>query len=184
MFETFFKAFDGYKTSLASALSTQVQADIFAAKAHRHPSAMEGALSDAGAVPPGVYRTLVEETNRGLPQLHRYFEVRRRLLGLPDMHYYDIYPPLARLDKTFSLSETRLLTLASVAPLGKDYVDTLARATASPWADYLPRKNKVSGAYMNGDAYDVHPFLLLNLTGNFESVSTFAHEWATPCTRC
>ena len=177
VFETFFKAFDGYKTSLAAALSTQVQSDIFTAKAHRHSSALEGALSDAGNVPPGVYRTLVEETNRGLPQLHRYFEVRRRLLGLPDMHYYDIYPPLARLDITFSLAETRRLTLAGVAPLGKDYVDTLARATASPWADYLPRKNKVSGAYMNGDAYDVHPFLLLNLTGNYDSVSTFAHEW-------
>jgi oligoendopeptidase F len=177
VFETFFKAFEGYKTSLAATLATQVQSDIFTAKAHHHPSAMEGALSDAGGVPPSVYRTLVEETNRGLPQLHRYFEVRRKLLGLADMHYYDIYPPLAKLDVTFSLAATRQLTLAGVAPLGKDYVDTLAKATASPWADYLPRKNKVSGAYMNGDAYDVHPFLLLNLTGNYDSVSTFAHEW-------
>ena len=177
VFETFFKAFEGYKSSLASALSTQVQTDIFAAKAHKYSGALEGALSEAGNVPPGVYRTLVEETNRGLPQLHRYFEVRRKLLGLPDMHYYDIYPPLARLDITFSLAETRRLTLEGVAPLGKDYVDTLAKATASPWADYLPRKNKVSGAYMNGESYDVHPFLLLNLTGNYDSVSTFAHEW-------
>jgi oligoendopeptidase F len=177
VFETFFKAFEGYKTSLAAALATQVQSDIFTAKAHHHPSAMEGALSDAGAVPPQVYRTLVEETNQGLPQLHRYFEVRRKLLGLEDMHYYDIYPPLSKLDVKFSLAATRELTLAGVAPLGKDYVDMLAKATASPWADYLPRKNKVSGAYMNGDAYDVHPFLLLNLTGNYESVSTFAHEW-------
>ena len=177
VFQTFFTAFDSYKTSLAAALSTQVQSDIFVAKAHRHGSAMEGALSDAGNVPPGVYRTLVEETNRGLPQLHRYFEVRRRLLGLPDMHYYDIYPPLARLDLSFDLAETRRLTLAAVAPLGKDYVDALGKATASPWADYKPRKNKVSGAYMNGDAYDAHPYLLLNLTGNYDGVSTFAHEW-------
>ena len=177
VFKTFFTAFDGYKSSLAATLSTQVQGDIFAAKAHRHASALESALSDAGNVPPGVYRTLVEETNRGLPQLHRYFEVRRKLLGLPDMHYYDIYPPLAKLDISFDLAETRRLTLAAVAPLGPDYVETLAKATASPWADYKPRKNKVSGAYMNGDAYDVHPFLLLNLTGNYDSVSTFAHEW-------
>ena len=177
VFETFFKAFEGYKTSLAAALATQVQSDIFTAKAHHHPSAMEGALSDAGGVPPQVYRTLVEETNRGLPQLHRYFEVRRKLLGLEDMHYYDIYPPLSKLDVKFSLAATRELTLAGVAPLGKEYVDLLAKSTASPWADYLPRKNKVSGAYMNGDAYDAHPFLLLNLTGNYESVSTFAHEW-------
>ena len=157
VFQTFFTAFDGYKSSLAAALTTQVQGDIFVAKAHKHASAMEGALSDSGNVPPGVYRTLVEETNRGLPQLHRYFDVRRRLLGLADMHYYDIYPPLAKLDVTFDLAETRRLTLAAVTPLGPDYVDLLAKATASPWADYKPRKNKVSGAYMNGDAYDVHP---------------------------
>jgi oligoendopeptidase F len=177
VFERFFGTYEAFKTSLATALSTQVQSNIFTAKAHKHASALEGALSDAGNVPPGVYRTLVEETNRGLPQLHRYFEVRRRLLGLPDMHYYDIYPPLVRSTVKYSLADIRRLTLEAVAPLGKDYVDTLAKATASPWADYRPRRNKVSGAYMNGDAYDVHPFLLLNLTDNYESLTTFAHEW-------
>ncbi|MGZ3346929.1 MAG: oligoendopeptidase F [Caulobacteraceae bacterium] len=177
VFESFFSAYGAFKSSLATALSTQVQSNIFVAKAHRHGSALEGALSDAGNVPPGVYRTLVEETNRGLPQLHRYFEVRRKLLGLPDMHYYDIYPPLVRSEIRYSLADIRRLTLEAVAPLGKDYVDGLAKATASPWADYRPRKNKVSGAYMNGDAYDAHPFLLLNLTDNYESLTTFAHEW-------
>jgi oligoendopeptidase F len=177
VFASFFGAYGAFKSSLATALSTQVQSNIFAAKAHKHASALEGALSDAGNVPPGVYRTLVEETNRGLPQLHRYFEVRRRLLGLPDMHYYDIYPPLVRSDIKYSLADIRRLTLEAVSPLGPDYVAALAKATASPWADYRPRKNKVSGAYMNGDAYDVHPFLLLNLTDNYESLTTFAHEW-------
>ncbi|MDB5461198.1 MAG: pepF [Caulobacteraceae bacterium] len=177
VFDTFFTAFDRYKTSLAAALSTQVQSDVFTAKARRYGSAVEAALDSAGGVPAGVYRTLVEETNRGLPALHRYFEIRRKLLNLPDLHYYDIYPPLVRLDETFDLARTRSLTLAAVAPLGPEYVDLLARSTASPWADYKPRKNKVSGAYMTGDAYDVHPYLLLNLTGNYESVSTFAHEW-------
>jgi oligoendopeptidase F len=177
VFDTFFTAFDKYKTSLAAALSTQVQSDVFTAKARRYGSAVEAALDSAGGVPAGVYSTLVEETNRGLPALHRYFEIRRKLLNLPDLHYYDIYPPLVRLDETFDLARTRSLTLAAVAPLGPEYVDLLARSTASPWADYKPRKNKVSGAYMSGDAYDVHPYLLLNLTGNYESVSTFAHEW-------
>jgi oligoendopeptidase F len=177
VFETFFKTFDGYKTALAAALSTQVQSDVFTAKARHYASAVEAALDGAGAVPVGVYRTLVAKTNAGLPALHRYFEIRRRLLGLADLHYYDIYPPLVHLDETFDLARTRALTLEAVAPLGPDYVAQLARATASPWADYRPRKGKVSGAYMNGDAYDVHPYLLLNLTGNYESVSTFAHEW-------
>jgi oligoendopeptidase F len=177
VFETFFKTFDAYKTSLAATLAAQVQSDIFTAKVRNYPGAMQAALSENGNVPPGVYETLVAETNRGLPALHRYFAVRQRMLGLPDMHYYDIYPPLVKLDQHFDLARTRALTLAGVAPLGKDYVDLLARSTASPWADYLPRKNKVSGAYMNGEAYDVHPYLLLNLTGDYDSVSTFAHEW-------
>ncbi len=176
VFEAFFTAFGSYKTSLAAALATQVQSDIFTAKARRYPSAVEAALDAAGAVPVGVYRTLVEETNKGLPALHRYFEVRRRMLGLPDMHYYDIYPPLVTLNETFDLARIRTLTLEAVAALGPDYVATLSKATASPWGDYLPRKNKVSGAYEN-DAYDVHPYLLLNLTGNYESLTTFAHEW-------
>ena len=177
VFEAFFSTFDKYKTSLAASLSTQVQSDVFTAKARHYGSAVEAALDAAGGVPVGVYRTLVEETNAGLPALHRYFEIRRKLLSLPDLHYYDIYPPLVRLDETFDLARTRALTLAAVAPLGPDYVELLARSTASPWADYQPRKGKVSGAYMNGDAYDVHPYLLLNLTGNYGSVSTFAHEW-------
>ena len=176
VFEAFFSTFDKYKTSLATSLATQVQSDIFTAKARKYGSAVEAALSAAGNVPVGVYKTLVEETNRGLPQLHRYFEVRRKLLGLPDMHYYDIYPPLAKLDETFDLARTRTLTLEAVAPLGPEYVATLSKATASPWGDYLPRKNKVSGAYEN-DAYGVHPYLLLNQTGNYESLTTFAHEW-------
>jgi oligoendopeptidase F len=177
VFDAFFKTFDAYKTSLASALSTQVQSDVFTAKARRYASAVECALDGAGGVPVGVYKTLVDETNKGLPALYRYFEIRRKLLNLPDLHYYDLYPPLVHLDETFDLARTRSLTLAAVAPLGPDYVDLLARSTASPWADYKPRKGKVSGAYMNGDAYEVHPYLLLNLTGNYESLSTFAHEW-------
>ena len=139
VFDAFFTTFDKYKSSLATVLATQVQSDVFVAKTRRYASAMEQALSDAGNVPPGVYRTLVEETNAGLPALHRYFELRRRLLDLPDLHYYDIYPPLVKRDETFDLARIRAQTLQAVAPLGKDYVDTLARATASPWADYAPR---------------------------------------------
>jgi len=68
-------------------------------------------------------------------------------------------------------------TLAAVRPLGNDYVDLMAASTAKPWADYTPRKGKASGAYMNPGAYDVHPYLLLNLAQNYEGLSTYAHEW-------
>jgi oligoendopeptidase F len=174
--DTYFATFGEYKTSLAQTLATKVNSDIFTAKARRYGSAVESALSQNN-VPVGVYQTLITETNAGLPVLHRYFNVRRKLLGLPDMHYYDIYPAATKIDRTFTLDEARSLTLAGVQPLGNEYVDTLAKATASPWADYYPRKGKASGAYMNPGAYDVHPFLLLNHTNDYESVSTFAHEW-------
>lgn len=176
VFDAFFSTFDSYKSSLATTLATQVQSNVFTAKVRGYGSAVEAALSAAGNVPVGVYRTLVDETNRGLSHLHRYFEARRKLLGLADIHYYDMYPPLVKSDETFDLARVRKLTLEAVAPLGKRYVSTLAKATASPWGDYIPRKNKVSGAYQD-NVYRLHPYLLLNLTGNYKGLTTFAHEW-------
>ena len=129
------------------------------------------------AIPVGVYKTLVAEASAGLPVLHRYFDLRRRMLGLNDMAYYDIYPPATKLDRKFSLGEIRAFTLEAVKPLGADYVDALGKATASHWMHVYPQKGKASGAYMNPGAYDVHPYLLLNHTDDYESVSTFAHEW-------
>jgi oligoendopeptidase F len=129
-------------------------------------------------VPEGVYRTLVAETNKGLPELHRYFELRRKLLGLPDMAYYDIYPPLVKLDQKTELADMRANTLAATKVLGPEYVDLLGKATAGKWMDPFPRPGKKSGAYMNpGAAYDLHPYLLLNLGHNYEGMTTFAHEW-------
>jgi oligoendopeptidase F len=128
-------------------------------------------------LPVGVYRTLVAEANRGLPVLHRYFEIRRRMLGLPDLAYYDIYPPATKLARRFDLTEIRRLVLEAVRPLGQDYVDTLAKATSGRWMDPYPRRGKSAGAYMNPSAYAVHPYLLLNLHDDYGSVSTYAHEW-------
>jgi oligoendopeptidase F len=176
VFDAFFGEFQNFKTSLGVALSTQVQSAIYRAKARKYPNALAAALSNDN-IPEAVYRTLVAETNKGLPVLQRYFRVRQRLLGLPDMHYYDIYPPATKSARKFSVDEARSLTLAAVRPLGNDYVDLLASSTAKPWADYIPRKGKASGAYMNPGAYDVHPYLLLNHTDDYDSVSTFAHEW-------
>ncbi|CAN5198411.1 oligoendopeptidase F [soil metagenome] len=176
VFDAFFGEFQAFKTSLGSTLSTQVQTAIFRAKARKYPNALQASLSGDN-IPEGVYRTLVAETNKGLPVLHRYFRLRQKLLGLPDMHYYDIYPAATKIDRVFKLDETRALVLQAVKPLGQDYVDLLAKSTASKWADYYPRKGKESGAYMNPGAYDVHPYLLLNHGDNYEGLSTFAHEW-------
>ncbi len=101
MFDTFWKAYGAFKNSLGASLSTKVKGDMFRAKARKYPSSLASALS-GNNIPEGVYRTLVAETNKGLPQLHRYFELRRRMLKLPDIGYYDIYPPIVELDKPFT----------------------------------------------------------------------------------
>ena len=176
VFDTFFGTISTYESSLGAALSTQVQGDIFQAKARSYGSSVEAALTPAG-IPVSVYRTLVAEANRGLPVLHRYFDLRRRMLGLPDIAYYDIYPPVTKLARKFGLAESRALTLEAVQPLGPDYVAQLGQATGQPWTNVYPKKGKAAGAYMNSSAYDVHPYLLLNHTDDYESLSTLAHEW-------
>lgn len=176
VFDSFWGEFGKFRNSFGTTYIASVKGDIFTMKARKFKSSLEAATF-ANAVPEAVYRTLVAETNAGLPQLHRYFELRRRLLGLPDMAYYDIYPPLVTLDRKFTLAEMRATTIAAFAPLGKPYVDLFAASTAKKWMDPLPRQGKASGAYMNPGAYDVHPYLLLNLGENYDGMSTYAHEW-------
>ncbi|HEX7943165.1 MAG TPA: M3 family oligoendopeptidase, partial [Phenylobacterium sp.] len=176
VFDTFFGTFKTYESTLGSALAAKVQGDMFAAKARKYPNTLAAAL-DGPNIPEGVYRTLVAETNRGLPLLHRYFDIRRRLLGLPDMAYYDLYPPLTKLDAKFDLPTTRKIALEALKPLGPEYMEVFAKATAGKWAHVYPQKGKAAGAYMFGAAYDVHPYLLLNHTDNFEGLSTYCHEW-------
>ncbi|MGZ3198797.1 MAG: M3 family oligoendopeptidase [Croceibacterium sp.] len=176
VFETFFTTYGAYNHSLGASYAAKIKGDIFRAKARDYPTTLAYAL-DGPNIPESVYRTLVAETDAGLPQLHRYFELRQKMLGLPDIGYYDIYPPLVHLDRKFTLPEMRTTVLQALAPLGPDYVAELSKDTAAKWMDPLPRPGKASGAYMEGAAYDVHPYLLLNLGEDYEGMSTFAHEW-------
>jgi oligoendopeptidase F len=176
VFETFFTTYGAYNHSLGASYAAKIKGDIFRAKARGYPNTLAYAL-DGPNIPESVYRTLVSETDAGLPQLHRYWDLRQKLLGLPDIGYYDIYPPLVHLDRKFTLPEMRTTVLQALAPLGPDYVAELGKDTAAKWMDPLPRPGKASGAYMEGAAYDVHPYLLLNLGEDYEGMSTFAHEW-------
>jgi oligoendopeptidase F len=176
VFDAFFGAHKAFQSSFGATYAANVRGDIFTAKARKYPTSLAAALS-GGNVPEAVYRTLVAEANNGLPQLHRYFELRRKLLGLPDMHYYDIYPPLVALDRKVTLEQMRATTLEAVKPLGPDYVARITKATAARWMDPFPRPGKRPGAYMNPGAFDVHPYLLLNLGENYDGMTTFAHEW-------
>jgi oligoendopeptidase F len=176
VFDSYWASYHAFENSLGAALSAQAKGAIFNAKARHYDSALEAAL-DASNVPEAVYRSLIAETNRGLPVLHRYFALRQRMLGLPDMGYWDIYPPLVKSDRTFGLAEMRQLTSEAVKPLGADYVKLFLDSSAKRWVDPFPRPGKASGAYMDPGAFDVHPYLLLNLTNKYDGVSQYAHEW-------
>ena len=174
-FEGFFGEYKEFKGSLGASLQAHVQGHVFEAKARHYSSSLEAALSP-NAIPTAVYHTLIEQAHAGIPALQRYFELRKRMMKLDELHYFDLYPSIASLDRKFSLAEMRTLTVEAVAPLGAAYQKTLADATAGKWMDPFPRKGKVSGAYTN-HTYGVHPYLLLNLYDNYDGLTTYAHEW-------
>ncbi len=176
VFDAFFGKWAEYKNSFGATLGGNVEGTIFEAHTRHYPNSVSFAIAKHN-IPETVYRALVDEANKGLPTLYRYFELRKKLLGLPELHYYDMYVPLVKSDKSYTVDEAKKMTLSAVAPLGKDYVDMLAKGFSESWMHALPQPGKKPGAYMNPGAYDVHPYVLANFTGNYDSVSTIAHEW-------
>ena len=140
------------------------------------PDSISRAL-DGNDVPVAVFDTLIAQTDANLPTLHRYLRLRARMLGVDQLHYYDIYPPLVRSDLKLPLEVGRQLVLDAVEPLGSDYVAALRYGLDHRWMDTYPRPHKLSGAHMDGYAYDVHPYVLLNYNDDYDSVTTVAHEW-------
>ena len=176
VFDAFWGKWLEYRNSVGSILNSHVQAQVSLAKARNYDSVLDRELFQDN-LPPEVYRTLVAEVNKALPTLHRYFKLRGKILGVDQMHYYDIYPPLVDLDKTFDIETTKRITLEAMSVLGKDWVSMQRNAINKRWMHVYPQRGKQSGAYMNPIAYDVHPYLLLNHNDDYESLSTFAHEW-------
>jgi oligoendopeptidase F len=174
--DAFFGTLKSYERTLGVTLYGQLKEDAVLAKVRGYPDSLTRKL-DAERMPRAVYDELVAQANANLPTLHRYFRLRARMLGLDEMRYYDIYPPLVESRLKYPLAEGRKEVAAAMAPLGTDYVATLTRAFGARWMDAYPRPRKQSGGYMNGIAYDVHPFLLLNYNDDYESLTTLAHEW-------
>ncbi len=175
VFDAFFGAIGQYEDTYGVTLGNVVQDDTTMAKLRHHPSAVAMSLG-AEEVPEAVYRTLVAEVHKGLPTLHRYFKLRQKMLGLPDLHYYDIYPALVTQTKQYSLDDAAALTLAATQPLGEDYQTLLKTTFRANTMHALPAPGKSGGAYQDG-VFGAPPFVFLNHQGDFESVSTFAHEW-------
>ncbi|MFA5057463.1 MAG: oligoendopeptidase F [Opitutaceae bacterium] len=176
VFEAFWKTFREYERTFGISLYSQVKTDWFEASVRKYPSSLAAALA-GDDIPEAVYRTLLAETNANLPTLHRYFKLRGRMLGISDLHYWDIYPPIVKSDKPFPLAMGKKIAIAAELPLGAGYQAQFAACLDGRYTDFYPQPGKTSGAYMNGSAYDVHPYVLMNYNDDYESVSTLSHEW-------
>src|SRR3954464_9965563 len=172
----FFTALGGFRRTYGTTINGEVQKVAFFAKARHYGSSLAASL-DGANIPVSVYTRLVDGVNRNLPAFHRYLRLRKRILGLDDLHYYDLYAPLVgsvKLD--YTPDEAQQIVLEAVAPLGSEYQATMRRAFKEGGIDLLPNEGKRTGAYSNGSAYDVHPYMLINFNGKYADVSTVAHE--------
>lgn len=176
VFDTFWGAWKTYEAMFGATLGTHIQGHIFGAKSRGYENALESAVSGSN-IPTDVYRTLVTAANDNLSSMHRYLKLRQRLLGLDDLHYYDIYPEVTALNRTFTVDDAKEMTLVSLEPFGEKYLNHLQHGFEGQWMHVFPQEGKRPGAYMFGSAYDVHPYVLLNFNSGFEDVSTFSHEW-------
>ncbi len=173
---SFFGALGAFRGTFGSTLNGQVQSDVFYAKSRNYSNALERSL-DAANIPTTVYMRLIDGVNRGLPTFHRYLNLRKRMMGVSELHYYDLYAPLvASVDLTYTAEEAEKHVMAALKPLGSEYAAAASRAFNERWIDLYPNPGKRSGAYSNGGAYDVHPYMLINYNGKYNDVSTIAHE--------
>lgn len=176
VFDAFWGKWKEFEHTYGVTFYAQLKKEAAYTKVRKYPDSLTRAI-DANNVPPAVYNMLIEQTQANLPTLHRYLKLRAKLLGVNDLHYYDIYTPIVSSSGEYSLEYGKKMMLQAVKPLGDDYVAAMEEGLKHRWMDVYPHPRKRSGAYMNGIAYDVHPFLLLNYNNDYESMSTMAHEW-------
>ncbi|WP_313290985.1 oligoendopeptidase F [Exiguobacterium sp.] len=178
--EAAFKAMYGtyakYTNTLASTLAGSVKKDNFYADVRKFPSARAAALH-GNAIPESVYDGLVEAVHEHLPLLHRYVALRKRVLGLDELHMYDMYTPLvSEVEMKVSYEEAKQLMVEGLAPLGAEYKHILEEGLSERWVDVRETRGKRSGAYSSG-AYDTQPFILKNWQDNINNLFTLAHEF-------
>ena len=158
----FFNSLGKFSNTFGTTIDGEVQKVSFYAKARKYNSPVEMAL-DGPNIPVSVYTRLVDGVNKNLSTFHRYLNLRKKMMGLNDLHYYDLYAPLVgSVNLTYTPEQAQQHILAAVAPLGTEYQNTIRRAFAERWIDLFPTPGKRSGAYSNGGAYDVHPYMLIN----------------------
>ena len=179
-FEALMGSFLDVKSTLSSTLAGAMERDWFYSKARKYPTSLAAAL-DAENLPEGVYDNLVKTINDRRQLLHRYVALKKRILKLDKVHFYDLYVNLVDIpERHYSFDEARQLVLSGVKPFGEDYVNVMKQAFDSRWIDVFENKGKRSGAY-NAGSYLSAPYVLLNFKGRFGDVSTVAHELGHAC---
>ena len=174
-FRSYYKGYRQHSNTFAAAYSGAVKAATAEAAARHYASSR--AMSMAGEnIPTEVYDNLVSAVRAHLPAMYRYVALRKKILGLDELHYYDVYAPLVGERKeSYTYGQAQQMVLDAVAPLGEDYQALVKKAYAERWIDVYPNKGKSGGAYSSG-TYDSNPYILMNFTGTLDSVSTLAHE--------
>ena len=174
---TFFTSLGGFSRTFGTMMNANVQRVAFYARTRKYASHLEASL-DGPNIPVSVYTRLIDGINRWLPSFHRYLRLRRKMMKLPDaLRYHDLYAPLvAEVALTFTPEEAQREILDAMGPLGAGYCGVVERSFNERWIDFFPTAGKRSGAYSEGGAYDVHPYMLLNYLGQYNDVSTLAHE--------
>ena len=176
VFAAYFDELNKYRGTFGTQLYAEVSKNMFYKNARKYESSLHSAL-DASNIPVQVYHSLVENVNKNLPAFHRYLQLRKRMMGVDQLHYYDLYAPLVPgVDLQYPIEEAEKNILASMATLGAEYVNTVKKGLNERWIDLYPTEGKRAGAYSNGGAYDVHPYMLLNYNGKYDDMSTLAHE--------
>ncbi len=176
VFDAFFGTLNQFKRTAGTELYGLIKENLFIKNARNYNSCLEASL-DENNIPVAVYHKLIENVNNNFPTLFRYLKLRKKMLGVDELHYYDIYPPLVKnVNLQYRYEEAVELVKSSLAVLGEEYAGTLREAFDERWIDVFPSDGKRSGAYSSGDAYDEHPYILLNYNNKYDDVSTLTHE--------
>ncbi|HCT64815.1 MAG TPA: oligoendopeptidase F [Lachnospiraceae bacterium] len=174
-FEALYDTYIKQKNTLAQTYYSSVKKDVFYAQVRNYPSALAQALDDDN-IPVSVYDNLVESVHKYLPLMHRYVKIRKKLLGVDELHMYDLYAPLVEdADITINYEDAKKKVAEALAPMGQNYVNALNEGFNGGWIDIYENEGKRGGAYSWG-TFSGHPYVLLNHADNINSMFTLAHE--------
>lgn len=174
-FKAYYSSLLNFQDTFAQTLAAKVKADNFYAEVRNYKSALEASLTPNN-IPTKVYDELIDTVNDNLPLLHRYISLKKKMLGVDELHMYDIYVPIVEADSRYiPFEEGRQMVLGGLKAMGDEYISVMADGMNGGWVDVYSTDDKRSGAYQWG-AYDTHPYVLLNYQGTLDDVYTIAHE--------